>query len=326
MKDKRVIKILLLGTGESGKSTIFKQMQLLYTEGFNDRARHNFRNVIRKNVVEGMQQILKACSFLKIKIPQEITDAADYIVSLDSFKIDKDLERLCSAIQQLWTSESIKSAFGERNKFYVAEAAAYYFDRIDIISKPNYLPDNDDILRARLRTTGIVENTFTIENVPFTFIDVGGQRNERRKWIHCFDEVTTILFVAALSEFDQVLYEDEGTNRMKESIDVFAQIANSETFKNTPIILFLNKIDLFQNKLSQGITPKICFPDFKEGMGPDDAAEFVKMKFLARIDNKTKETFTHFTTAIDTRNIEHVWNSCRGIILSGVLREAGLSF
>ena len=38
-------------------------------------------------------------------------------------------------------------------------------------------------------------------------IDVGGQRSERRKWIHCFDNVTSIIFLAVLSEYDQVLIE-----------------------------------------------------------------------------------------------------------------------
>ena len=38
-------------------------------------------------------------------------------------------------------------------------------------------------------------------------VDVGGQRSERRKWIHCFENVTSIMFLVALSEYDQVLVE-----------------------------------------------------------------------------------------------------------------------
>ena len=66
-----------------------------------------------------------------------------------------------------------------------------------------------DVLRARVRTTGIVQSDFKIKATNFSMFDVGGQRNERRKWIHCFDHVDAVVFVAALSEFDQVLYEDE---------------------------------------------------------------------------------------------------------------------
>lgn len=81
--------------------------------------------------------------------------------------------------------------------------------------------------------------------------DVGGQRNERRKWIHCFDHVTALVFVASLSEYDQVLFEDADKNRLDEALDLFKQIVNSKWFKNTAIILFLNKKDLFEMKLAK---------------------------------------------------------------------------
>jgi len=43
--------------------------------------------------------------------------------------------------------------------------------------------------------------------------DVGGQRSERKKWIHCFEGVTAIIFCVALSAYDLVLAEDEETVR-----------------------------------------------------------------------------------------------------------------
>ena len=49
-------------------------------------------------------------------------------------------------------------------------------------------------------------------------VDVGGQRSERRKWIQCFDNVTSVLFIISLSEFNQVLIEDNLTNRLGLSI------------------------------------------------------------------------------------------------------------
>jgi hypothetical protein len=80
-------------------------------------------------------------------------------------------------------------------------------------------------------------------------VDVGGQRNERRKWIHCFEDVTAIIFVAALSEYDQVLEEDNETNRMVESLKLFEDTINNDWFNRKPIILFLNKVDIFEKKL-----------------------------------------------------------------------------
>lgn len=92
-------------------------------------------------------------------------------------------------------------------------------------------------------------------------MDVGGQRNERRKWIHCFQDVTAIIFVTAISEYDQFLYEDERQNRLIESLKVFEDICNKSYFSKVAMILFLNKIDLFEDKI-QTIDLTCVFPDY----------------------------------------------------------------
>lgn len=46
-------------------------------------------------------------------------------------------------------------------------------------------------------------------------VDVGGQKSERRKWIHCFENVTSLIFLASLSEYDQVLEERETIVRLR---------------------------------------------------------------------------------------------------------------
>ena len=97
-----------------------------------------------------------------------------------------------------------------------------------------------------MRTTGIIEQTFrTTSKVIYKIYDIGGQRHERRKWVHCFQNVTCIIFVAALIGYDQTLFEDGATNRMVEAMQLFDEIVNSKWFKTIPIILFLNKKDLF---------------------------------------------------------------------------------
>jgi len=191
------------------------------------------------------------------------------------------------------------------------------------IGAPDFQPNSEDILRARLRTSGIVERMFKIHDVNFKFLDVGGQRNERRKWIHCFEGVTAVIFLTAVSEYDQVLYEDEKVNRLHESLQVFESICNNKYFVETAMILFLNKIDLFAEKIAR-LPLKICFSDYEGGVNDyEPALKYIEQKFLSQNQQK-KLIFTHSTCATDTKNIEKVFEACRAVILKENLDKLGL--
>lgn len=77
------------------------------------------------------------------------------------------------------------------------------------MSSKSYVPTDQDILRTRVKTTGITEVVFPVDTLMYRIFDVGGQRSERRKWIHCFENLTGIIFMVSLSEYNQVLREDE---------------------------------------------------------------------------------------------------------------------
>ena len=98
----------------------------------------------------------------------------------------------------------------------------------------------------RVRTSGIVEENLTIGKARYKIFDVGGQRAERRKWIHSFEQVSSIIFVTAISEYDLVLFEDARKNRLQEALDLFEEITHTSYFQNTPIMasFFLSKLDI----------------------------------------------------------------------------------
>jgi len=196
-------------------------------------------------------------------------------------------------------------------------------ERVAEFCKPDYLPTEQDIFRTRIRTTGIVENTFEIDGNQFKMFDVGGQRNERKKWIHCFENVTAVLFVAAASGYDQVLYEDEKTNRMVEALNLFEEICNSRWFRETAIILFLNKRDIFQEKCGK-VSLRVCFADYDGDDSYENGIDFIMQKFESRNKNQDKQIYTHVTCATDTDNISKVFNAVKDIIIRRSLNEAGL--
>lgn len=154
--------------------------------------------------------------------------------------------------------------------------------------------------------------------------DVGGQRSERKKWIHCFEGVTAIIFCVALSGYDLVLAEDEEMNRMIESLNLFDSICNSQWFVLTSIILFLNKKDLFEEKITRSPLT-ICFPEYTGPNTYDDALKYIAMKFECLNKRKDqKEIYTHFTCATDTNNIQFVFDAVTNVIITNNLKGCGL--
>jgi len=175
------------------------------------------------------------------------------------------------------------------------------------------MPNDQDVLRSRVKTTGITETTFIIGDLTYRMFDVGGQRSERKKWIHCFENVTTILFLVAISEYDQLLFEDETVNRMQEALTLFDSICNSRWFIKTSIILFLNKIDRFKEKLPAS-PMKNYFPDYEGGDDYAMACDYILNRFVSLNQHETKQIYTHFTCATDTTQIRFVMAAVNGTL------------
>eukprot|EP00823_Brevimastigomonas_motovehiculus_P005824 TRINITY_DN4448_c0_g1_i1.p1 TRINITY_DN4448_c0_g1~~TRINITY_DN4448_c0_g1_i1.p1 ORF type:complete len:359 (-),score=62.48 TRINITY_DN4448_c0_g1_i1:358-1434(-) len=329
--DRKVHKLLLLGAGESGKSTLFKQMFLIYGSGFEQGERKRYIPVVYANVLQCMRTLCIMSHRFSDGVVKELVNIRDDFEQ--KMRGDEIItEEIGQAIALLWADAGIQQTFLSRSKFQLLDSADYFFKKIKTIATSGYEPDDQDILRARIRTTGIIEQTFTVgegqqQNV-FKMYDVGGQRTERKKWIHCFEDVTAVIFVAAMSEYDQVLYEDESTNRMNEALNLFEVIANSRWFKRTSLILFLNKRDLFYEKLEK--TPlTVCFPDYKGTPGDfKDAKAYIEAEFLKRFHPENsasnKKIFVHDTCATDTDHVKIIFESVRKIVIDKVLEEADI--
>jgi len=320
-EESQIIKLLLLGAGESGKSTLFKQMIQIYGKGFPVEERKTYISVIYNNIVASMKTLVQQ-SKLYGSIGSDCDASARYVDQ--ELKGDEEIdERVGQHLKLLWRDKGIQATYEQRSKYQLTDGAGYFFDRLDDVMRRNYIPSEQDIFRCRVRTTGIVENDFTIDGNSFKMIDVGGQRNERKKWIHCFEGVTAVLFVAAISEYDQVLYEDDRTNRMVEALNLFEEICNSRWFRDTSMILFLNKRDLFGDKIGKVPLSKY-FPDYTGGDNLKLATEYMRMQFESKNRNKDKRIYTHVTCATDTSNVSAVFNAVKDIVIKKSLAAAGL--
>ncbi|EYC01589.1 hypothetical protein Y032_0106g3771 [Ancylostoma ceylanicum] len=320
---QKVVKLLLLGAGECGKSTVLKQMRILHDHGFSQEEADQQKGVVYNNTVQAMAMILRAMNSLKISL-EDPSKEADARVVLDTIKAGQESEpftpELTQALKNLWADPAISvTAISRGNEFQLTESAPHFLSSIDRIAAKDYKPTEHDILLSRIKTTGIVEVKFQMKNVDFRVFDVGGQRSERKKWIHCFEDVNAIIFIAAISEYDQVLFEDETTNRMVESMRLFESICNSRWFINTSMILFLNKKDLFAEKI-QRTNITVAFPDYKGAQTYDEATAFIEEKFEGLNANPEKTIYMHQTCATDTNQVQMILDSVIDMIIQANLQ------
>ncbi|KAI8335208.1 G-alpha protein [Blakeslea trispora] len=321
---RKEIKMLLLGAGESGKSTILKQMKLIHDGGYTPEERENFKEVIFSNTMQSMRVTLEAMDNLGIVFKNPENEMHKRLVLEAPPQIDYLGHELVEAIDSLWDDPGVQECVQRSNEFQLNDSARYYFDSILRIGQQNYMPSDQDVLRSRVKSTGITETTFVISDLTYRMFDVGGQRSERKKWIHCFENVTALVFLVAISEYDQVLFEDESVNRLQESLTLFDSICNSRWFIKTSIILFLNKIDLFAEKLPRSPLGDF-FPDYNGGNSYDAACQYLLQKFVSlntRAD--TKQIYTHLTCATETKQIKFVMNAVNDIVVHENLRTVGL--
>lgn len=320
----RQVKVLLLGAGETGKSTFAKQMRIIYGEDYDERDLFEFRTLIYTNVLKAMQVLVDARRKLGIAWGNKRNDSRAEM--LLRWKIPRSVEQsvfLANAdlLHHLWKDKGIQAAFGRRREYQLPDSTKYFMERLPILRLEDYIPTIEDALRSRKVTRGIVEYRTEVARVPFLFVDVGGQRHYRQKWVLCFENVTTVLFFVATSEYDEVLAEDRETNRLQESLDLFSDIVNSVTFVSTHVIIFFNKMDQLREKI-QNCDIANYFPAFKgNSRNETDVKRFLYTMFEStRMDN-SKTLFHHFTTAIDTSNIRFVFDAVKQIILQSSLEN-----
>lgn len=323
---RKEYKLLLLGTGESGKSTFIKQMRIIHGKGFSQRDRSEFSEYIYQNVFAAMQAILEAMQSLKILYSTlDAESNAKKILAVNADNVTDLSSEHVDILKVLWADSGVQACYARNREYQLSSSAKYYLDDLDRLGAADYVPTEQDVLRVRIPTTGINEYLFEFDGrVTFRVIDVGGQRSERRKWIHCFECVTSIIFLAAINEYDQVLQEDNTQNRLEESLALFETILAAQWFRKTSFILFLNKKDLLDEKIGKSHLVDY-FPEYDGAKG--DAAEardFIKDMYLS-VKDTDRTIYWHYTCATDTHNIKFVFNSVRDTILETGLQKITLA-
>jgi len=320
-KRLREVKLLLLGTGDSGKSTIAKQFRILYLNGYSDFERANFIPAIHSNLLYAIKELIKGVLKFGYEVDNTLKGSAAILLKVSTTACMT--KEIGDQIKYLWNDPAIRDALKRRNELQLVEQVEYLMDKIDYYADPSYIPTIEDILRVRVRTTGIMELKFQIENLIYRVMDMGGQRSERRKWMHFFEGTNAIIYVGALNEYNLNLREDEKVNRMQESLQLFNETANNAYFETTPIILFLNKSDLFREKIKT-ISIRVCFPEYTGTDEYEESWRFICQQYFNNSSNRSRIIYPHVICATDTDTVKRIFDDVRSSLINDSLRDVGI--
>ncbi|NWT37456.1 GNAI1 protein, partial [Chroicocephalus maculipennis] len=160
-KAAREVKLLLLGAGESGKSTIVKQMKIIHEAGYSEEECKQYKAVVYSNTIQSIIAIIRAMGRLKIDFgdpTRAVTGAAE-----EGFMTAE----LAGVIKRLWKDTGVQACFNRSREYQLNDSAAYYLNDLDRIAQTSYIPTQQDVLRTRVKTTGIVETHFTFKDLHF---------------------------------------------------------------------------------------------------------------------------------------------------------------
>lgn len=303
-----VKKVLLLGPGESGKSTVFNNCLRVYDSGFSETRRADAAVVIYSNVLLSMKKLCEETKEIRGKRAREAKAYMDQKVT-GSEELD---EVLAASVLELWEDPDIQETYNNRASFQLDDNAAYFFNKVHDLAREGYEVEDTDILLSRVRTTGIVDHDFHISDVTFRMMDMGGQRGERIKWAKAFDQVHGVVFVASLSEYDQTCREDNKTNRLVEAIALFEDVSSHAALADAALVLVLTKGDLLRQKLKRHPLRR-TFKDYS-GKTYDEAVQFIASKFASA--NKKGQPLVTVTMSATESNVEQNLDKVMAAILA----------
>ncbi|KAI8076377.1 guanine nucleotide binding protein, alpha subunit [Gilbertella persicaria] len=283
-------------------------MKIIHQNGYTTEELKSWRVTVFRNIIQSAQTIVNALRQFEHQLQSEKLDYEAQKI-MDYRLTDDCIDPLfIDAVISIWNTSAVATLLETNSSdFYLMDSASYFFDNLNRIGQTDYVPTEQDVVHARSKTTGIVETRFTINKITIHMFDVGGQRSERKKWIHCFEAVDSIVFCVSLSEYDQVLLEESRQNRMMESLVLFESVVNSRWFSGTTIIMFLNKVDIFKEKIKK-IPLERYFPDYGGGKKVNLAAKYILWRFNQTNRAKLK-IYPHLTQATSTTNVSKHHNT-----------------
>jgi hypothetical protein len=298
-------------------------MQILHTKGFTEERIKATIPLLRMNAMDTIKILITACRDWRIEFSPVEQEQVELILMAPALT-----EALANHVNAIWKSIAVQKAYQQHHRIQLpggASASDYYMENVQRFAREDFLPNVADMLRVKLKTIGVAETHFIVNGIEFMMVDVGGQRSERKKWLPCFNDVAAVIYLVALNEYDMIMEEDDKTNRMEESLKLFQKLSGSQWLREIPLILFLNKSDIFKKKIQTQPLSQ-CFQDYEEfataSNGDNEfekSCDYIKEQYN-RVFNGSR-LYTFVTCALDSKNCEKVFLAVRDAIMAKVFQN-----
>ncbi|KAF8468027.1 G-protein alpha subunit-domain-containing protein [Gautieria morchelliformis] len=305
--------VLLLGAGGTGKSTLIKQMGTTL-QGFPCYNPGLYKDIIKHNVyaiVENILRFTQAGCVTESDMPWNSPDhKPDYA----------RLKELCGRLRADWDRPEIRKALrGAVSPTKVTpDEAGYFLDAADRIFAADYVPTPEDVVRSRVRTTGIPIDNLVETSVSWRFIDTGGEMNQRHHWRGSFKNLSAIVFVVALPDFNRVMSEEPRLNAMHESLYLFYAMMRSGFFEDTLLVLLFTKGDVLEEvlehdpeSLKEWSKARDSSVPVYDGNSYADACEYIENRYISRIYDLTQPFCVQYMRTIDTMDVK---DKCKAVL------------
>lgn len=284
--EKQELKTLILGSSESGKTTLLKDIRLfIRVAGFDREERVHFAQTNRENIFQSVQVILEEMERMEIPLQHKENQWHVGTIFLREHQPEEGYSAdVADAVMELWADAGVQEAFKRRHEYHLTDNVAYFANHIQRVCAAGYIPSQEDILRSRVKTTGITETSIHLGDKILRVFDVSGVRSERKKWIHAFENVDSVVFTVDASAYCKNLLEDETVNCMQEQLILWDSIANSRWFTHTNFVLVFTKVDTLPETIE--LSPiATYFPDFQQSIEDCSMAQLID-SYLAFLEER----------------------------------------
>lgn len=332
-------KILLLGTGNSGKSTFCKQLTSKFG-GTNPHFQATNEEIIlslKENTLTGINKLVTETVNKAARDNKEWPPAAlkDHVAALQAASPQGMTKETAEQIVSLFEDDFVQETLAAHGDQLAipggADGIKFFVKNVVNYVDAEYQHTPDDLLRNRVKTTGIIESKFICNGIEFIICDVAGQRSERRKWIHCFNSVSAVIYLTSVNEYDVGLEEANHQNSFTDSIQQWKVISDLQCFKSTPFIVFFNKFDLLSDKLKKSPLSKV-FRDYDNFIQQENkSSDTDVVKAISYFEGVFSKNFGgefceyHTTCALDPDSCIKVFESVQRSILQRSLEASGLT-